>query len=162
MTSCFRTFWVSNISRYFSYTEISLIVTLNNQFDPPKSIIEWHGLLKNICSKKLVTTPFELRIDISGNVIEIDESLFGKKGHTIEESEIRKNGCLYASNKKKHKKVKIDKVPRDIRQVKHMQVPNGTRPGVRRSKRPLSACHTRRKCSLETYRNSVRWIGCLT
>ena len=35
-------------------------------------------------------------------------------------------------------------------QVVHMQVPNGTGPGVRRSKRPLSACYTRRKRSMET------------
>ena len=41
-------------------------------------------------------------------------------------------------------------------QVEHMQVLNGTGPGVRRSKRPLSACHTRRKCSLETSQNSVK------
>ena len=32
-----------------------------------------------------------------------------------------------------------------FQQVEHMQVPNGTGPGVRRSKRPLSACYTRRK-----------------
>ena len=36
-----------------------------------------------------------------------------------------------------------------------MQVPKGTGPGVRRSKRPLSTCHTRRKCSIETSQNSV-------
>ena len=40
-------------------------------------------------------------------------------------------------------------------QVEHMQVPNGTGPGVRRSKRPLSACYTRRKCSMETSHKSV-------
>ena len=34
--------------------------------------------------------------------------------------------------------------------------PKGTGPGVRRSKRPLSACHTRRKCSPETTQNSVK------
>ena len=33
-------------------------------------------------------------------------------------------------------------------QVEHMQVPNGKGPGVRRSKHPLSACNTRRKCSM--------------
>ena len=38
----------------------------------------------------------------------------------------------------------------------HLQIPNGTGPGVRRSKRPLSACHTRRKCSMETTQNSVK------
>ena len=32
-------------------------------------------------------------------------------------------------------------------QVEHLQVPFGTGPGVRRSKRPLSACYNRRKCS---------------
>ena len=41
-------------------------------------------------------------------------------------------------------------------QVEHMQVPNGTGPGVRRSKRPLSACYTRRKCSMETSHKSVK------
>ena len=34
--------------------------------------------------------------------------------------------------------------------------PKGTGPGVRRKKRPLSACHTRRKCSMETSQNSVK------
>ena len=34
--------------------------------------------------------------------------------------------------------------------------PKGTGPGVRRSKRPLSACHSRRKCSIETTQNSVK------
>ena len=34
--------------------------------------------------------------------------------------------------------------------------PKGAGPGVRRSKRPLSACHTRRKCSMETTQNSVK------
>ena len=37
-----------------------------------------------------------------------------------------------------------------------MQVPKETEPGVRRSKRPLSACHTRCKCSMETTQNSVK------
>ena len=57
---------------------------------------------------------------------------------------------------------KIEKVPRDIRRAKSSKIttssekglvsrsrtyasPKGTGPGVRRSKRPLSACHTRRK-----------------
>ena len=34
--------------------------------------------------------------------------------------------------------------------------PKQTGPGVRRSKRPLSACHTRRKCSMETTKKSVK------
>ena len=34
--------------------------------------------------------------------------------------------------------------------------PKGTGSGVRRSKRPLSACHTRRKCSMDTSQNSVK------
>ena len=34
--------------------------------------------------------------------------------------------------------------------------PKGTGPSVRKSKRPLSACHTRRKCSMETTQNSVK------
>ena len=36
-----------------------------------------------------------------------------------------------------------------------MQVPNGTGLGVMRSKRPLLACHTRCKCSMET---SGNWV----
>ena len=37
--------------------------------------------------------------------------------------------------------------------------PKGTGPSVLRSKRPLSACHTRRKCSMETTQNSVKgWV----
>ena len=52
-------------------------------------------------------------------------------------------------------------------QVEHIQIPNGTGPDVRRSKRPLSACYTRRKCSIETANKSVKgrvrkkrsWIG---
>ena len=35
-------------------------------------------------------------------------------------------------------------------------LPKGTGPGVRRTKRPLSACHTRRKCSMETTQNSLK------
>ena len=38
----------------------------------------------------------------------------------------------------------------------HLQIPYGTGPGVRRSKRSLLACHTRCKCSMETTRNSVK------
>ena len=34
--------------------------------------------------------------------------------------------------------------------------PKGTGPCVRRSKLPLSACHTRQKCSIEISRNSVK------
>ena len=41
-------------------------------------------------------------------------------------------------------------------QVEHMQVQNGTGPGLWRSKRPLSACYIRRKCSMETSHNSVK------
>ena len=36
-----------------------------------------------------------------------------------------------------------------------MQVPNGTGTDVRRNKRPLSACHTRRNCFMETFHNSI-------
>ena len=40
--------------------------------------------------------------------------------------------------------------------LEHKQVPKrGTQPGVRKGKRSLLACHTRRKCSMETTRNSV-------
>ena len=41
-------------------------------------------------------------------------------------------------------------------QVLHMQVPNGTGLGVKRSKCPLSLCYTRRKCSMETTHKSVK------
>ena len=34
--------------------------------------------------------------------------------------------------------------------------PKGTGPGVWRSKRPLSACHTRRKCSMETSQSLIK------
>ena len=37
--------------------------------------------------------------------------------------------------------------------IEQMQVPKGAGPGVRRSKRPLLACRTRCKCSMETSRN---------
>ena len=40
-------------------------------------------------------------------------------------------------------------------QVEHMQVPNGTGPGARKSKRPLSVCYTRRKYSMKTSHKSV-------
>ena len=37
-------------------------------------------------------------------------------------------------------------------QLEHKQVPQwGTEPGVRKGKRPLSTCHTRCKCPMETY-----------
>ena len=36
-----------------------------------------------------------------------------------------------------------------------MQVPNGTGPGVRRSKRPLLASRNRCKCPMETSRNKI-------
>ena len=39
---------------------------------------------------------------------------------------------------------------------KYMQVPNGTRPVVGRSKHPLSACYIRRKCSMETSHKSEK------
>ena len=50
-----------------------------------------------------------------------------------------------------------DKITRHwSQQVENMQVPNGTGPGDWRSKRLLSACYTRRKCSMETSHNSVK------
>ena len=42
-------------------------------------------------------------------------------------------------------------------QVEHMQVPNGKWPGVQRSKLPLLACHTRRKCSMETSKIGIKF-----
>ena len=41
----------------------------------------------------------------------------------------------------------------EISTLQHLQVPSGTEPGVRRSKRPLLACRIRCKCSMETSRN---------
>ena len=35
-----------------------------------------------------------------------------------------------------------------VEQAEHMQVPQEMGPGVRRSTRPMSACHTRRKRSI--------------
>ena len=43
-----------------------------------------------------------------------------------------------------------------VKQVEHMQVQNGREPSVWKSERPLLACHTCRKCSIETLRNSVK------
>ena len=43
--------------------------------------------------------------------------------------------------------------------VEHTQVPNGTGLGVRRSKRPLSACYTSRKSSMETSHKSVKRLS---
>ena len=40
-------------------------------------------------------------------------------------------------------------------QVEYMQVQNWTGPGIRRSKHRLSACYTRRKCSMKTSHKSV-------
>ena len=42
-----------------------------------------------------------------------------------------------------------------FQQFKHMQVPYRTGRGVRRSERPLLACHARCNCSMETSHNSV-------
>ena len=39
--------------------------------------------------------------------------------------------------------------------LEQLQVQNGTGPGVRRSKRPLLASHTRCRCHMETSRNKV-------
>ena len=41
-------------------------------------------------------------------------------------------------------------------QVEKMQVQKEERPGIRRSKRSLVACHTRCRCFMETTRNSVK------
>ena len=43
--------------------------------------------------------------------------------------------------------------------AQNMQIPNGTGPGVRRSECPLSTCHIRRKCSIETCHKSVKDRG---
>ena len=76
-----------------------------------------------------------------------------------------------------HLRSKIEKVPREgysksivrknndkfgkglVSTSRTYASPKGTGPGVRRSKRPLSACHTRRKCSIETTPNSVKGRG---
>ena len=41
----------------------------------------------------------------------------------------------------------IDPLVLVVSTKEHLQIPNGTGPGVRRSKRPLLACRTRCKCS---------------
>ena len=69
--------------------------------------------------------------------------------------------------------IKIEKVSRDIRIAWFGKIttgsgkglvstsrtyasPKGTGQGAQGSKRPLSACHTRRKCSMKTSQNSVK------
>ena len=59
-----------------------------------------------------------------------------------------------------HSQVKIQVWEKDwSQQVKIMQVHNGTGSGVWRSECPLSACHTRHKCHMETSNNSVKYRG---
>ena len=64
-------------------------------------------------------------------------------------------GC---SNRIVRKKLQHVREKDWFQQVENMQVPNGTGPGVRRSKHPLSACYSRRKCSMETSHNWIRPI----
>ena len=61
--------------------------------------------------------------------------------------------CIVRKNNKLGKRIRLNKW--NIYKSK-----NGTRPGVRRSKRPLSACHTRRKYSMETSHKSVKCRVC--
>ena len=75
------------------------------------------------------------------------------------------DGLSYQAKSRKYQGIFEDHSPEKYRQcrenywpqqVGHMQVPNWTEPGVRRSKRPLSACYTRRKCSMETSHKPVK------
>ena len=43
--------------------------------------------------------------------------------------------------------------------LEQMQVPNGTEPGVRRSKRLLLASNKRCKCSMETSRDKINNVN---
>lgn len=44
-----------------------------------KTVIEWYDILRGICSSALLRNPVVLGEGINADVIEIDESLFGKK-----------------------------------------------------------------------------------
>ena len=43
------------------------------------TVIDWYNFCRDVCSRSLINRPCILRGNLSGNVIEIDESLFGKK-----------------------------------------------------------------------------------
>ena len=71
----------------------------------------------------------------------------------------------YKAKSRKYRGIFEEHSPEKIRQVRKKVLvstsrtyasPKGTGPGVRRSKGPLAACHTRRKCSIETTQNSVK------
>ena len=72
---------------------------------------------------------------------------------------------------------KLEKVPKDVQsekygklqlvwenwsqQLDHMQVQKRTEPGVRKGKLSRLACRTRRKCSMETSRDSLKVKVCI-
>ena len=62
---------------------------------------------------------------------------------------IERSKCVVQKNNNKFGK-------RMSQQEDHMLVPNGTGPGARTSKRPLSACPARRKCSMAASNNSAK------
>lgn len=78
------------------------------------SVIEWFGIFRDVCSRNLINTE-ALCGDISGNIIEIDESLFGKK-RKYHRGTGRQNtwvfGCVERSTRKAFLQI-VDKRDRD-------------------------------------------------
>ena len=82
--------------------------------------------------------------------------------------QVLRNSEHHEAKSKKHRevfKVKSRNKARQVReiwsqQLEHEQVPKGgTESSVRKGKRSLLACPARRKCSKETYLNSVVKLG---
>ncbi|XP_061180588.1 uncharacterized protein LOC133189198 [Saccostrea echinata] len=44
-----------------------------------KTYVDWYSFFRDVCSSALLRNPIKLGSDINSNIIEIDESLFGKK-----------------------------------------------------------------------------------
>ena len=44
-----------------------------------KTVIDWYSFCRDIASKTLLDNPLLLEGTVSGNIVEIDESLFRKK-----------------------------------------------------------------------------------
>ena len=72
----------------------------------------------------------------------------------IHRKQNRESTERYSKSIVRRKKRKIRK--KELASTSTYASPIGTGPGVRRSKRPLSACYTRRICSMEISQNSVK------
>ena len=59
-----------------------------------KTLIDWYSLCSDVCSHALVSHPVELGGENYSDIIEIDESLFGKKENTIAEQVSKTCGFL--------------------------------------------------------------------